>query len=55
MAVTEGRETAGVAVSGCVAAVAVGTAAGAFLRAVAGEASCTAACQNVVSGAFRMR
>ena len=55
MAVAEGWETAGVAVSGCVAAVAVGAAAGAFRRAVAGEASCATACQNVVSDVFRMR
>ena len=55
MAVAEGRETAGVAVSGCVTAVAVGAAAGSFRRAVASEASCAATCQNVVSEVFRMR
>lgn len=43
MAVAERRLTAGVAVSGCVAAVAIGAAAGAVLRAVAGEASGAAA------------
>ena len=43
MAVAEGRETAGVAVSGCVTAVAVGAAAGSFRRAVAGEAGRAAA------------